>query len=74
MCFHHCTLFALALQTVASGPAPLSSSIELHPFCEQKDLKNCKGSIKYISWAIKDQKLMYVKLVTMYRLIFSEPF
>lgn len=72
MCFHHCTLFALALQTLASGPVPVSSSIEPLPFCEQKDLKNGKESVKYISWTIKEQKLKYAKTVIMYRLILTE--
>lgn len=74
MCFHHCTLFTLALQTLASRPVPWSSSIELHPFFEQKDLKNCKENVKCISWTIKDKKLKYVKTVTMYRLIFTQSF
>lgn len=49
MCFHHCTLFTLALQTLASGPVPVrSSSTELCLFSEQKQLRNCKvSSISY---------------------------
>jgi len=54
MHFHHCTFSMQILQTLGSGPAPVTSRLKQHTPCEHKYLKNSKGNIKYIFQTIKE--------------------